>query len=144
MLEKEPDSPIISKLRVVQLLEADMNFAFRLLWGKRLVHNALAHSVFSQWNFGGRPGARVHSALLLKTISYDYLCFTWHNAIIFNNNAKACSDRIIPSLGLMATGRLGKPQPAMAGLISTIKGMHFVICNVHNIYQAFTLQLLLP
>ena len=28
MLEKEPGNPIISKLRVIQLLEADINFAF--------------------------------------------------------------------------------------------------------------------
>ena len=48
MLEKEPGNPIKSKLRVIQLLEADMNFAFRLLWGKRLVHNSLAHNVDNQ------------------------------------------------------------------------------------------------
>jgi hypothetical protein len=35
MLEKELGSPLITKLRVIQLLEADMNFAFHLLWGKR-------------------------------------------------------------------------------------------------------------
>ena len=34
MLEKEPGNPLITKLRVIQLLEADMNFAFHLLWGK--------------------------------------------------------------------------------------------------------------
>ena len=109
MLEKEPGNPIISKLRVIQLLEVDMSFAFQLLWGKCLVHNALAHNLLSPWNFGGCPGIRVHSALLLKTISYDYLRFTWHNAIIFDNDAKACFDRIIPSLGLMATECLGMP-----------------------------------
>ena len=41
MLEKEPGNPTISKLRVIQLLEADMNFAFCLLWGKCLVHICL-------------------------------------------------------------------------------------------------------
>ena len=133
MLEKEPGNPKITKLRVIQLLEADMNFAFRLLWGKRLVHNALAHNVLSPWNFGGCPGARVHSALLLKTISYDYLHFTQHNAIIFDNDAKACLDRIIPSLGLMATERLGMPQQATASMLATIKGMHFFICTAHGI-----------
>ena len=141
MLEKELGNPIISKLRVIQLLEADLNFAFQLLWGKRLVHYALAHNVLSQWNFGGRPGARVHSAILLKTVSYDYLCCTWHNAIIFENDAKACFDRIIPSLGLIATERLGMPQQATASMLATIKGMHFFICTANSISQAFILQL---
>ena len=76
---------------------------------------------------GGRPGARVHSALLLKTISYDYLCYTRHNAIIFDNDAKACFDRIIPSLGLMATEQLGMPQSATKSMLATIKGMCFFI-----------------
>ena len=137
MLEKEPGNPIISKLRVIQLLEADMNFAFWLLWGKRLVHNTMAHSVISPWNLGGHPGARVHSALLLKTISNDYLCFTQHNAIIFDSNTKACFDRIIPSLGLMATEHLGMPQQATASTLATIKGMHFFIHTAHGISPSF-------
>ena len=123
MLKKEPGNPTISKLRVIQLLEADMNFAFRLLWGKHLVHHALSHNALSPWNFGSRPGARVHSALLLKTISYDYLCYTCHNAIILDNDAKACFDRIIPSLGLMATERLGMPLSAIKSMLATIKGI---------------------
>jgi hypothetical protein len=53
---KEPGNPLIIKLRVIQLLEADMNFAFRLLWGKRLVHHALSHNALTPLNFGGRPG----------------------------------------------------------------------------------------
>ena len=32
MLEKELGNQIISKLRVIHLLEADMNFAFQLFW----------------------------------------------------------------------------------------------------------------
>ena len=136
MLEKEEGNPIIIKLRVIQLLEADMNFAFRLIWGKRLVHNALAHNVLSQWNFGGRPGARVHSALFL-TISYEHLRFTWYNAIIFDNDAKACFDRIIPSLGLMATERLGMPQQATTSVLATMKGMHFFIRTAHGISPGF-------
>ena len=127
MLEKEPWNPTISKLRVIQLLEADMNFAFRLLWGQRLVQNALSHNPLSPWNFGSHPGVRVHSALLLKTISYDYLRYTRQNTIIFDNDAKACFDRIIMSLGLMATEQLGMPPAATTSMLATIKGMHYYI-----------------
>ena len=137
MLEEEPGNPIISKLRVIQLLEVEMSFAFQLLWGKYLVHNALAHNLLSPWNFGGCPGVRVHSALLLKTISYDYLRFTWHNAIIFNKDAKACFHRIIPSLDLMTTEGLGMPRQATASILATIKGVHFFICIVHGISPGF-------
>ena len=89
MLEKEPGNPLITKLRVIQLLEADMNFVFCLLWGKRLVHHALSQNALTPLNFGGRLGCRIHSALLLKTLSYDYIRYTRLNAIIFNNDANA-------------------------------------------------------
>ena len=127
MLEKEPGNPTISKLRVIQLLEADMNFAFHLLWGQRLVNNALSHNALSPWNFGSRPGVRVHSALLLKTISYDYPRYTRQNAIIFDKDAKACFDRIVRTLGLMATERLGMPATATTSMLATIKGMHYYV-----------------
>ena len=137
MLEKEPGNPLITKLRVIQLLEADMNFAFRLLWGKRLVHHALAQNALTPLNFGGRPGCRVHSALLSKTLSYDCIRYTRLNAIIFNNDAKACFDRIIPSIGLMATERLGMPPTASACMLATIQGMKFFICTAHGVSPGF-------
>ena len=64
--KKEPGRSLITKLRVIQLLEADINYAFRLLWGKCLVHHALAQNALTPLNFGGRPGCRGHSALQLK------------------------------------------------------------------------------
>ena len=137
MLEKEPGNPTISKLQVIQLLEADMNFVFCLLCGQRLVHNALSHNALSQRNFGSRPGVRVHSALPLKTISYDYLRYTGQNAIIFDNDAKACFDRIILSLGLMAKEQLGMPATATTSMLSTIKGMHYYIRAAHGISPSF-------
>ena len=137
MLENEPGYPLITMLRVIQLLEADMSFAFRLLWGKHHVHHALAQNALTPLNFGGRPGCRVHSALLLEVLSYDYIRYTQLNAIIFKNNAKACFDRIIPSIGLIATERVGMPPTASACMLTTIQGMKFFICTAHGVSPRF-------
>ncbi len=110
MLEKDTGRPLIHRLRVIQLLEADMNLAFRTIWGRRLISHALKHNTSSPWQFGNTPGASVHSALILKTLSYDFSRLTRTNIAVFNNDAKACYDRVIPSLGLMATERLGIPR----------------------------------
>ena len=105
--------------------------------GERLVHHALSHNALTPLNFGGRPGCRVHSALLLKTLSYDFIRYTRLNAIIFNNDAKACFDRIIPSIGLMATERLGMPPTATASMLAIIKGLKFHIQTAHGISSGF-------
>ena len=115
MLEKEPGNPLITKLRVIQLLEADMNFAFSLLWGKRLVHHALSHNALNPLNFGGRPGCRAHSALLLKTLSYDYICCTRLNAIISIMMPRLASIGSFLPLGSWPQNNLvchSLPQPA--------------------------------
>jgi hypothetical protein len=95
--------------------------------GKKIVHYALSHNLLTPLNVGGRPGCRVHSALLLKTLSYDYIRYTCLNAIIFNNDAKACFDRIIPSIGLMATEHLGVSSTTSASMLAIINGMKFHI-----------------
>ena len=84
MLEKDPGDPQIHRLRVIQLLEADMNLAFPLLWGRRLVYHALSYDVLTKWNFGNLPGASCLSALLLKVVSYDYIRARRTTAIVFN------------------------------------------------------------
>ena len=137
MLEKDPGNPLITKLKVIQLLKADMNFVFCLLWGKQLVHHALAQNAFTPLNFGGRPACRVHSALLLKSLSYDYIRYTRLNAIILNNDTKACFDRIISSIGLMATERLGMPPTTSACMMTTIQGIQFSICKAHGVSPGF-------
>jgi hypothetical protein len=89
MLEKDPGNPQIHCLRVIQLLEADMNLAFRLLWGRRLVHHALSHDALTTWNFGNLPGVSCLSAVLLKVISYDYIRARRLTAVVFINDDKA-------------------------------------------------------
>ena len=40
ILEKIPGKPLIEKLRVIMLYEADFNFVLKLIWGRRLVRHA--------------------------------------------------------------------------------------------------------
>ena len=42
MLEKIKGVPRIDKLRVIQLIEADLNMALRIIFGRQLVHHAEA------------------------------------------------------------------------------------------------------
>jgi hypothetical protein len=37
MIEKIPGRPLIHKLRVIHLLEADLNLSLGILWGRRLM-----------------------------------------------------------------------------------------------------------
>mmetsp|Transcript_23606 Transcript_23606/g.35849 ORF Transcript_23606/g.35849 Transcript_23606/m.35849 type:complete len:196 (+) Transcript_23606:495-1082(+) len=71
MLCKYPGNYKLDKLRVIQLLEADLNMYLRIVWGKRLVSNALTHHLFAPEQFGNKPGTFGSSAGTLKTLSFD-------------------------------------------------------------------------
>lgn len=98
MICKTPGNYHIDKLRVIQLLEADLNMYLRLIWGKRLIHNTLKHDLFPQEQLGNKPGVLGASAALLKVLTFDHIRLQRADTTVFNNNVKACYDRIIPGL----------------------------------------------
>ena len=90
-LEKDPGSPKIHRLRIIQLLEADFNLLLKIIWGRRMVWHATQYHAFQNVpQFGSRPWHSCQSALLLKVLSYDYIRYHRLTAAILNNNAKGC------------------------------------------------------
>ena len=59
------------------------------------------------------------SAVLLKRLSYDIICQTRMDACMFDNDASACYDRMIPSITMIKSRRAGLP-PAAAHLLLTL------------------------
>ena len=112
MLCKTPGVYEIDKLRVIQLIEADLNMYLRLIWGKRLVHHALHAGKILVEQFGSKPGSLAMSAALLKVLTFDLIRLTRSQATIFNNDAQACYDRILPVLSQICCQRLGLPPIA--------------------------------
>jgi hypothetical protein len=41
MLEKNPGNPLLHRLRGILILEADLNWVLRLIWGQRLFKNSV-------------------------------------------------------------------------------------------------------
>ena len=55
-LEKDPGSPRIHRLCIIQLLEADFNLLLKIIWGRRMVWHASQYHAFNNVpQFGSRP-----------------------------------------------------------------------------------------
>ena len=79
-------------------------------------------------------------------VSYDYIRACRTTAIVFNNDAKACYDRVIPSLGLMATEHFGILSSAATCMLAIIFAMHFFVRTAYGVsptYFATTSNLLI-
>lgn len=69
-IPKKAGMPHIDKLRMIQLLEFDMNAQFGTTIGRQMIWNAEDNGQFSETpNFGNRPNTQVSSCTLLEKIS---------------------------------------------------------------------------
>eukprot|EP00957_Ditylum_brightwellii_P116054 8853463-Ditylum_brightwellii.AAC.1 len=112
MLEKDIGSPKIMRLRIIVIVEGDMNAIMKVIWNRCLVPVAEKAGMLSPVQFGNMKGRTALDALLLKVVSMDCLRLFRHNSAILNNNTTACYDRMIPELSSLHLQSLGLPKKA--------------------------------
>ena len=70
----------------------------RLTWGKKFVQGIMSTGYFLPEQGGNKLGALGTSSLLLKVLSFDHIRILRVLATVFNNDASACYDRILPTI----------------------------------------------
>ena len=139
MIEKNKGCAKIDKLQVIQLLEADLNMALQIIFGRRLMHRAEDRGTIPSSQWGSRPNRSSTDAILIKRLSYDGLALLRHSAVIFISYCKATFDRMIPSVGGIALRRLGARKNAVSTLLQTLQQMQYQVrtsCGIST--QAFS------
>ena len=110
-IPKKAGIPHIDKLRMIQLLEFDMNAQFGTTIGRQMIWNAEDNGQFSETpNFGNRPNTQVSSCTLLKKISYDLMRQMLISGAVCNNDLAKCYDRVHAGIGMITCQRLGVPK----------------------------------
>jgi hypothetical protein len=69
MLEKIPGRPLLNILRVIHLLEADLNLSLGILWSRHLMAQGERLNAFGEEQWGYRRGRSATMAVLLLSIS---------------------------------------------------------------------------
>jgi hypothetical protein len=110
MIEKIPAKPLLNKLRVMHVFEANFNLCLRILCGQRLMCQAESQKALGDPQFGSRKGKSSEEVVLYKVLTYELMRLTRTNGGTFNNDTKACYDRIIPSMTSVCAQRLGMKQ----------------------------------
>ena len=134
ILEKIPGKPLLEKLRIIMLYEADFNFVLKLIWGYRLVRHAEKYRVLGTSNHGSRPGRQVKDAHMEKLLLYENARLTRTSLITMDNDAKSCYDRIIKTLAMIACIGVGLPVMAAAMHNLTHHGMEHRIKSRHGLF----------
>lgn len=110
LLEKDCGSPWSHRLRIIELFDSQVNAGLQLIFGKRMVENALKRGEIHPSAYGSVPKRTAQDAVLEKQLSMDLMRIEKVTGAIFDCDAKGCYDRIIPALQTITTRRLGIPR----------------------------------
>jgi len=101
MIEKIPGNPTIHKLRALHLFENDFNLLLGILWSKRLLKNGENNNILNNAQYGSRNNRSTYDALTFKHFTYGITRLSKADLISFDNDAKACYDRIVLLFGML-------------------------------------------
>ena len=134
MLEKGK-GPTIENLRIIQLLEADMNWLLRYLWGKKLNHHAQVEGIYSEDQYAA-PGKLCCSAILNKVLFFDSLRQMRQCGALMDNDATAAFDRVLPALCVVTCRQLGMPKSAQRFFFHVLRQMEYTVTTAHGTSKA--------
>ena len=118
----------INNLRIIQLLEADLNFILGFIWSKRLNQAASMNGFFNQSQYA-LPEKTCNSAVPKKVLFFDLLRQTQQAGSIVDFDAKAAYDSIIPALATVICMRMGLPRGAGDFMTQLINKMEYSVAT---------------
>lgn len=71
MLEKCQGRPLLNKLRIIQLFEADFNASLKIKISRQLMRTAEEQQLFGKDMHGGLKGKSMHDALMTQQLTYN-------------------------------------------------------------------------
>jgi hypothetical protein len=116
MLEKTPGIIRTNKLRIIQLLEADLIQFLRSAFARNISKLSQdSDGIISEHQYG-RSHRTCISPILNKLLTIQILVQKRTNGIVFDNDAKGCYDRIISGIALLSIRRLGYSKNSVKAL----------------------------
>ena len=107
MIEKEPGTPWIHRLRIIELFDAQANAGFQIFVGRKMMQYAVQNGLLQAESFGSTPGKMATSALVQKLVTVDQLRIERRAGGIFDCDASGCYDRILPPVASIHLQALG-------------------------------------
>jgi hypothetical protein len=119
MLEKIPGVSRSDKLRIIQLLEADLNQVLRIAFARNIGRLAKEHEGFISKHQYVRAHKTCMTPVLNKLLTVQLIIQKKIEEIVFDNDAQGCFDRIISGIALGCLRRIGysKNSTRMLGLL---------------------------
>jgi hypothetical protein len=124
MLEKMFGVCLVSKLRVILLMEADFNAMNKEVYGVRILDTARKYKLMPEEIFS-KKNRTADNGGLAKTLFYDIARQTRLPAAITSVDASNCYDWIAHAMALLIFQSFGVEDTAVTAMLETIQEMKF-------------------
>jgi hypothetical protein len=134
-IEKQPGNPLLNKLRVIHIYEADWNLLLKYFIAYKVHGAACQAGTVQPEQTGGRPGKCSAHTAALTTITTETICLQKLTGATIYNDAKACFDRIVENISnvtLLSEGLHPKIATLHAQTLSTA---NYIIKTKHGLHD---------
>jgi hypothetical protein len=135
MIEKDSGKPKHNRLQIIHLFEADFNLFLKLQWGSTLAKGAVNEDLLHSGQHGSIPKRAPMDPIMHIELTNDLCRLLNHNLARFNNDASACYDRIIVTLGMLAARRCGMPENAVRTHATCLQFMKYMVKTKHGVSE---------
>jgi hypothetical protein len=133
LIEKIPGLPLVGKLRVIHIIESDINLLMGIAWGRKLMWQGEDLQVFGEEQSGGRKGKRCQDVLLFKHMVYSILRLSRSNGSTFDNDAKSCYDRIVMLGASLMAQRIGMDTEVLELFLKMLEEVKYHAKTIYGV-----------
>ena len=136
LIPKDQGPILVHRLRAIHVVEAELQFFSKIVYAKKMVNFAEKNTLITDEQYGGRKGRRAQSIVLNKLLYYSISLQKRENAAFMDDDAKACYDRIIPSLASVEVQKWGVSKKAADLTQKIVESQKFNVKTAQGISSA--------
>ena len=127
MLEKKAGVIQVDKLRAILLMEADFNFANKLIFGSRMMKEAMAQNEIPDELFGSIKNWEAIEAAVCRHSAADLSHMMRTPMAISSVDAQTCCDQMVHSIASICCQCWNAPKAVIISALGTIQKMKFCL-----------------
>ena len=134
LLRKDGNNDRVHRFRNITIIEGDLQYIMKTVWGKNLMDAAEEVQSTAQ---NCRRGRVAQSSVLGHRLAMDIIKTQGGEAVVIENDAVNCYDRILVELGAVSTMRMGLPKESAEFMVTVLKQMRHHIAMGEYVSERF-------
>ena len=135
LIEKEPGSPFIHRMRAIHIIEAEVRFLAKHHCVNQMMGFAEKSNLITKAQYGGRRKKQSQSAVINKILYHNISRQMLMTSAYMDDDARACYDRIVTSSSGLEGRKWGASHDLSTFTSKFIESHKFAIRTGHSISE---------